>query len=64
VIWGASANQRMTWWGRDARDVVGWAPQDSADPFAGQLAGKVTGDPVTERYMGGAYCAIDYTNRD
>jgi uronate dehydrogenase len=64
VIWGASANERMTWWGRDARDVVGWAPQDSADPFAAQLAGKVTDDPVIERYMGGAYCAIDYSRRD
>jgi uronate dehydrogenase len=63
VIWGASANQRMTWWGKDARDVVGWAPQDSADPFAGQLAGKVTDDPVVERYMGGAYCAMDYTRK-
>jgi uronate dehydrogenase len=64
VIWGASANQRMTWWGRDARDVVGWTPQDSADPFAGQLAGKVTDDPVTERFMGGAYCAMDYSRRE
>ncbi len=36
-----------------------WAgqPTDSADPFAGQLAGKVSGDPVQERYMGGAFCA-------
>jgi uronate dehydrogenase len=64
VIWGASANQRMTWWGKDSRDVLGWAPQDSADPFAGQLAGKITDDPVIERYMGGAYCAIDYTRRE
>ena len=32
---------------------LGWAPIDSADPFAGQLAGKVSGDPVEERYMGG-----------
>jgi uronate dehydrogenase len=64
VIWGASANQRMTWWGKDSRDVVGWAPQDSADPFAGQLAGKVTDNPVTERYMGGAYCAIDYSRAE
>jgi uronate dehydrogenase len=61
LIWGASANHRMTWWGKDSRDVVGWTPQDSADPFAGQLAEIVTDDPVTERYMGGAYCAIDYS---
>jgi uronate dehydrogenase len=64
VIWGASANARMTWWGKDDREQLGWAPRDSADGFAGQLAGKVSGDPVTERYMGGAYCAIEYSRKD
>ena len=61
VVWGASNNQRMTWWRDDARATLGWAPQDSADPFAGQLAGKVSGDPVEERYMGGGFCAIGYS---
>ena len=56
MIWGASANSR-TFWGKDARERLGWAPQDSADAFAGQLAGKVSGNPVIERYQGGAYCA-------
>ncbi|HVZ06557.1 NAD-dependent epimerase/dehydratase family protein [Rhodopila sp.] len=64
VIWGASANTRMTWWRDDARAVIGWTPLDSADPFAGQLAGKVSGDPVQERFVGGGYCAIDYTRAD
>ena len=64
VIWGASANQRMTWWRDDARGALGWVPQDSADPFAGQLAGKVSGDSVDERYMGGAFCAIDYSRTE
>ncbi len=63
VIWGASNNARMTWWRDDARQALGWAPIDSADPFAGQLANAVSGDPVEERYMGGAYCAIDYTRQ-
>jgi uronate dehydrogenase len=61
VIWGASANARMTWWRDDARAALGWVPVDSADPFAGQLAGAVSSDPVEERYIGGAYCRIDYT---
>jgi uronate dehydrogenase len=64
VIWGASANSRMTWWRDDERDVIGWTPVDSADPFAGQLAGKVSGDPVQERFVGGGYCAINYTRAD
>jgi uronate dehydrogenase len=61
VVWGASANSRMTWWRDDQRDALGWTPTDSADPFAGQLAGRVSGDPVAERYMGGGFCAIDYS---
>jgi uronate dehydrogenase len=61
VIWGASNNQRMTWWKDDARAKVGWQPTDSADPFAGQLAGTVSGDPVEERYMGGGFCSLDHS---
>ena len=61
VLWGASANSRMTWWRDDAREALGWVPIDSADPFAGQLAEKVSGDPIQERFVGGGYTAIDYT---
>jgi uronate dehydrogenase len=59
VIWGAS-NNRRGFWRQDARDRLGWMPQDSADRWEGQLAGKVSGDKVVERYQGGAYCAIEY----
>ncbi len=61
IIWGASKNARMTWWRDDDREKIGWTPQDSADPFAAQLSGKVSDNPVEERYMGGPYCAIDYS---
>ena len=61
VIWGASNNARMTWWRQDAREAVGWEPVDSADPFAEQLANVVSGDPIEERYMGGAFCSMEYT---
>jgi uronate dehydrogenase len=60
VVWGASANT-ATFWRDDARALLGWAPQDSADVFAGQVGGKTSGDPVVERYQGGAYCRIGYT---
>ncbi len=60
VIWGASANAR-TYWGADARGKLGWLPQDSADVFAGQMAGKVSGNPINERYQGGVYTTFDYT---
>ncbi len=61
VVWGASANARMTWWREDDRQALGWAPQDSADGFTAELAGKTSADPVVEQHQGGAYCGIDYT---
>ncbi|HKM61301.1 MAG TPA: NAD(P)-dependent oxidoreductase [Acidisphaera sp.] len=64
IVWGTSKNTRMTWWRRDAREVLGWAPQDSADTRTKQLEGVTTNDPVVERHMGGAYCAMDYTRKD
>jgi uronate dehydrogenase len=64
VVWGASNNQRMIWWRDDDRDALGWSPHDSADPFASQLSGKVSGDPIEERYMGGNFCALDYSRAE
>ncbi|HTW73244.1 MAG TPA: NAD(P)-dependent oxidoreductase [Acetobacteraceae bacterium] len=61
VIWGASNNARMTWWRADDRGRLGWTPQDSADPFAAQLAGQSSGDAVQERYMGGSFCALGFS---
>jgi uronate dehydrogenase len=62
VIWGASNNGR-TYWRHDAREKLGWAPRDSADTYAGQLAGAVSGDPVEERYQGGGYTSIEFSRR-
>jgi uronate dehydrogenase len=64
VVWGASDNARMTWWHDDGRDALGWKPKDSADPYAGQLAGKVSLNPIEERYMGGNFCALDYSRNE
>ena len=62
VIWGASKNSR-TFWRRDARALIGWEPQDSADDWADKLRGKTSGDAVIERYQGGAYTRMDYTRQ-
>ena len=61
VIWGASRNKAMTWWRHDDRAKIGWEPQDSADGWTAELAGKATGNAVVERHQGGAYCAIGTT---
>ena len=60
VIWGSSANAR-TFWAQDARARLDWSPMDSADAYAGQLSGKLSQNPVIERYQGGAYCGIEYS---
>jgi uronate dehydrogenase len=64
VIWGASKNSAMTWWRKDGRSVIGWEPRDSADGFTERLRAKTSGDPIAERYQGGAYCAMDYTRSE
>ncbi|MDT7951490.1 MAG: NAD(P)-dependent oxidoreductase [Acetobacteraceae bacterium] len=56
LLWGASNNSR-SFWGKDDRKAIGWAPQDSADTFANAVLGKVSGDPVAEKYQGGIYTA-------
>jgi len=60
VVWGASRNP-ATYWGLDHRDRIGWEPQDTAEAFRDKVGTKVSGDPVTERYQGGGYTAMDYT---
>ena len=60
VIWGASKNSR-SFWRHDARALIGWEPQDSADDYADRVRGKVSGDAIVERYQGGAYTRMDYT---
>ena len=64
VIWGASHNSRMTWWRRDDRDAIGWAPQDSADAYAAALESKTSGNPVIERYQGGGFTALAYSRAE
>ena len=55
VVWGASNNSRG-FWGKDDRQGLDWAPQDSADVYADRLLGKVSGNPIAEKYQGGVYC--------
>jgi uronate dehydrogenase len=59
VIWGQS-NNPTGYWGEDHRARIGWAPQDNAEAWRAELEG-ITADPVSERYQGGAYTAIEYS---
>jgi uronate dehydrogenase len=60
-IWGASNNTRMTWWGADAREALGWAPKDNAERWAGTLEGVVSDHHASEDNQGGSYCAMGYS---
>ena len=63
VVWGASDNSRSFWRG-DARRRIGWAPLDSSDDQAERVRGRVTNDPVAERYQGGKFVSVDFTRQD
>jgi uronate dehydrogenase len=63
IIWGASNNSR-SFWRHDARKKIGWAPRDSSDGQTERVRGRVTGDPVAERYQGGKFVSVDYSRPD
>ncbi|MDB5414348.1 MAG: NAD(P)-dependent oxidoreductase [Rubritepida sp.] len=60
VIWGASANPG-SWWARDHRERIGWAPQDNAEDFRATIEKKIHPSEVARRHQGGAFCVIDYS---
>lgn len=59
VIWACSDNP-ASFWGKDHRDRIGWAPQDTAEVHREAVQG-IRADPVTERYQGGGYTVIEYS---
>lgn len=59
VIWACSDNP-ASYWGQDHRERIGWAPQDSAEPWRSEVE-HITADPVTERYQGGGFTAMEYS---
>ena len=61
VVWGASNNKRLTFWRRDHRERLGWAPQDSADGYENQVAGVGVGDPFVDTLIGGGYTTTGTT---
>lgn len=63
VIWGQSNNSRG-FWRHDARQKIGWTPLDSSDGQAERVRGKVTDNPVVERYQGGKFIVVDYSRAD
>ena len=59
IFYGASANLRF-WWNNSQAEAFNYGPQYSADAFAAELADKVSGNAVEERYQGGGLAAEGY----
>ncbi|MBC7941053.1 MAG: NAD(P)-dependent oxidoreductase [Chitinophagaceae bacterium] len=60
IVYGISANS-ASWYDNARATAMGYRPRHSADHYAAALAGKVTTDPVTERYQGGSFAADGHT---
>jgi uronate dehydrogenase len=60
VAYGVSGNTRNRWLDPNA-DFLGYKPQDNAEEFAPELAGKTAppGDPAAECH-GGPFCALEF----
>jgi uronate dehydrogenase len=56
IVYGVSANTR-SWYDNSNAARLGYKPQDNAEAWAAELLAKEKpGDPVAERYQGGAFC--------
>lgn len=62
IAWGLS-NNRRSWWRRHD-DGLGYEPQDDSEVFAAELEALPEPDPVSARYQGGPYTAIDYDRKE
>ena len=60
IVYGVSANPR-SWWDNDNAERLGYRPQDSAEPHAEELKGKVSGNEVAETFQGGTFCSQEFT---
>jgi uronate dehydrogenase len=59
IIYGVSAN-RQTWWSNDHASFLGWQPQDSSEPFRGDLEARLPPEDPDARevvYQGGRFAA-------
>lgn len=61
TVYGMSDNAPHAWWDNRRAFELGYRPVGrSADHAAAVLAREVRGDPVSERFQGGTYCAQEY----
>jgi uronate dehydrogenase len=60
IVYGISRNRRA-WWDNSNAYRLGYAPQDDAEAYAAELAGRTNADPLAERFQGGDFVPPDFT---
>ena len=60
VVWGVSDNA-AGWWDKDDREILGWAPEDSADDWAEEF--DPSGSSIADRFQGGGFCEMPGSGR-
>ncbi|MGH8688546.1 MAG: NAD-dependent epimerase/dehydratase family protein [Burkholderiales bacterium] len=59
IVYGISANKRA-WYDNSNAYRLGYRPQDDSETYAAEvLAREKPGDPVAERFQGGAFCVVE-----
>ncbi len=59
VVYGVSGNAR-SWYDNSNAHRLGYRPRDDSEAYASEvLAREAPGDPVAERYQGGAFCVVE-----
>lgn len=60
VAYGVSDNA-AGFWRNDRLAWLGYRPQDRAEDYAQELAGAPAEDPLSVRFHGGSFCAMDFS---
>lgn len=59
IVYGISRNTRA-WWDNANAYRLGYDPQDDAEQFAAEVAGKVTADAIGEEFQGSTFASIEF----
>ncbi len=60
IVYGQSRNTRV-WWDNSNAYRLGYDPQDNAEAYAGEVEGKVSGNPLEEDFQGGGFVSPDFS---
>lgn len=59
IVYGISRNTRAFWDNSNAYRL-GYDPQDNAETYAGEVAGKMIGNPIADAFQGGSFVTPEF----